>query len=888
MRCETTVIRMLTGRRFPKRTPRSARARDRVAYRPDVAQLEERRLLSGLLATGARPGSPPEVRLYDVATGQTVGEFLAGQAGYRGGVEVAVGDVNDDGEPEIVTATDPGGRPTIQVFDQAGTLLDHFLANQDDRLGGLSLAVGDVNGDGRDDVVVFNPRGSSRISIYDALSGTSLGSFFAYGPRYRGGVQVALGDINRDGHADIIVTNESGRPEVKIFDGATLQVIRDFQPIKQRAAGQVAIASGDINGDHTPDIIVATPGRVGKSAAANVQIFNGATNSLLAAFQVPGQGYSSGVHIAAIDINGDHTDDLALAPVGRGSGVVLDTSMLRDEASTAFDYSETGTMPLLQDAASSTPPIAYNLAGSVGSLAASASVTESTPAALAAAALTDINVTPLTPIQRLAYFDPSTGIFVPVSPNDPRLAGKDVTVLVHGWAPGYINWVKAAAKKGYVLTWWDTFPGQPGYDKSISGGKAPNSQWLLDGTSASGIQIAQTGMAQMIDATDPNAAVLAYTWLDDSATPQSSWTGIPEDAYLSEARTALNGERLADGLEQVLGSNFDGKLQLMGHSHGSKVATVAAVALSQAPTPIHVNQLTTLDSPESPDTSVGLGIAEDGAGNYNWYFLQALNINRQSSAGTFVDNVISYFDTPYDVISYIGSNENLGQVVDTTLYPEPYSAIDVGDQHSYAAYWYTGSGEPGLTYGNSVGREWSPLLTGNSGPNAPPANLIPSYQQSWTFYNYSQSNQFDLEPYAPSAANPEFNAVTLPAQNTPGVVVSNTPNGATVDLTQTGGNSQTYSGTFTTSGYLHGIRGITFQYEFPKSAAGDELTISIDGDLGFVMDPSVLLSPTGLGTISVGDVFGDANHTLTFTLTSSAPNPTSEVKISQVQQYSWA
>ncbi len=275
-------------------------------------------------------------------------------------------------------------------------------------------------------------------------------------------------------------------------------------------------------------------------------------------------------------------------------------------------------------------------------------------------------VASLTPIERLAYYDPTstTGqYFTPVSPNDPRLVGKDVYVLVHGYAPGYRDWVTNAADMGhFVLKWWQTIPADyaggannPTYKmiKSYAGTKpgdssGPVSPWLLDGHSVSPagqktFVVSANGLAEDLMASDPNAAVLAYTWLDNSATSAASVTikglpfQVPLDAYKSEAMTTLNGERLAVGLEQALGSqtHFGGQLQLIGHSHGSKVATVAAVALTHDTVdPLHVNQLTILDSPESNSGAlgtVGFSLAKLGATNDNWYFLQDLNISKNPS-----------------------------------------------------------------------------------------------------------------------------------------------------------------------------------------------------------------------------------------------------------------
>ena len=66
----------------------------------------------------------------------------------------------------------------------------------------------------------------------------------------------------------------------------------------------------------------------------------------------------------------------------------------------------------------------------------------------------------------------------------------------------------------------------------------------------------------------------------------------------------------------MLGASFTGKLQLIGHSHGSKVVSVAATALQQAK--MRVDQVTILDSPEDDVTVAG------DAANFNWYFLKDL------------------------------------------------------------------------------------------------------------------------------------------------------------------------------------------------------------------------------------------------------------------------
>ncbi len=851
--------------------------------------LEDRALLSGILVVGSGPGAPPEVKVYDAGTGAELFHFLAYDARFRGGVSVAVGDVNGNGAEEIVTAPGRGIRPKVKVWSASdGALNGQFFATNARYHGGLSVAVGDVEESGNDDIVTAHESGMSRVSVFHGAMGGLLRSFLAYAPSYHGGVNVAVGDLNRDGHDDIVTAARAGLTKIKVFSGASGSVLSQFRPYGRAAKGGISVAVGDIGGDHTLDIITAQAAQAGTAAA--VKIFNGRTGTVVANFRVAGHQFARGVRVAAIDSSGDHSDNLALLAVETSKVMVLDTSLLGLAAADPFSYSEGGKPPGLTGVENAAPPLAYVVRAGLSKgafVAATSSVAESTPAALSASASSLPLSLSIPPIQRLAYYDSTSCQFVPVVADDPRLVGKDVVVLVHGWAPGYIQWVQAAAAQGEVLEWWQTFPGQIGYDASISGGLAPASEWLLDGHTESSIVVSTKGLVQDILASDPSAAVLAYSWIDDSATPVGSDTGIPEDAYLAQAKTALNGERLAFALEQVLGSEaqFHGKLQLIGHSYGSKVATVAAVALTNAATPFTVNQLTILDSPEAPDTNLGYLVAADGAANDNWFFLQDLSINRSDPGATFVDNYISYFDEPYDVISYPGSNSNLSQVVDVSLDGEPYDSTDVGGQHSYAAFWYAGSAEPSLTYGNVVGRMWSSLLAGNSGPSNPPQDLSPANEQSWNLFDYSQSNQFDLQTYTPSAASPIFNPVSLPAVSTAGVDVADPANGASVALSQTNGTLQSYTGSFTTAATTDGVRGLTFTYQFQNPAPGDELTISVDGNLAFVMDASVVQSQSGPGTISLGDLDPQVSHSVTFTLTSTLPNSSSSVVVSNFRQF---
>src|SRR5262249_17868613 len=159
---------------------------------------------------------------------------------------------------------------------------------------------------------------------------------------------------------------------------------------------------------------------------------------------------------------------------------------------------------------------------------------------------------------------------------------------------------------------------------------------------------------------------------------------------------AMNGNRLANALMTALPGNFamsGGGLHLIGHSHGSKVATVAADVLTATQMAnFQVAHLTILDSPETNSELVSAG---DAANNL-WYFLGALNTGRAAGT-TFVDNYISEFDRPLGPIQgfdpFTGQmNAHVQQVVDVNLNPTVlFDSTSFSDLHGYAFSWYAGA-----------------------------------------------------------------------------------------------------------------------------------------------------------------------------------------------------
>jgi hypothetical protein len=255
-----------------------------------------------LLAVGADSGLLPEVKVYDAETGALKFDFLAFASSFRGGVRVAVADVNGDGVQDIICAAGPGGGPQVRVFDGttgqafAGTLGSFYAIQPGSFTGGIFVAAGDVNGDGCADIIVgADAGGGPQVTVFSGKDGAMLSAFNAFDPRFTGGVRVAAGDVNGDGKADIIAGMGAGNlPAVSITDGATFRPLASFLAFAPAFRGGVSVAAVDVNGDGRADVITGA----GPGGAPQVVVFDGRSLAMLDSFYAFDARFTRGVRVA--------------------------------------------------------------------------------------------------------------------------------------------------------------------------------------------------------------------------------------------------------------------------------------------------------------------------------------------------------------------------------------------------------------------------------------------------------------------------------------------------------------------------------------------------------------------------------------------------------------
>lgn len=240
-------------------------------------------------------------------------------------------------------------------------------------------------------------------------------------------------------------------------------------------------------------------------------------------------------------------------------------------------------------------------------------------------------------IQKVPHYQDRLAILSatgPVAVTPESLAGKNVVVLVHGWAPGFTDDLNVNPN----LKAWDA-----------------NARWYFD-------------IADKFR--DEHTVVLGYSWVDGSATASMT------EASMSRANTDMFGELLYRSVSEIAGSASS--IEFIAHSHGSRVTLVGASRLEERG--IDVSSITMLDSPESPMTLPGVASSLSGGENVLQPLLNAYatRFGIGLNAGqTHVANFYSLFGEAYSTTG----------VVNTKL-----EYTDLSSAHSYPIEWLAREG----------------------------------------------------------------------------------------------------------------------------------------------------------------------------------------------------
>ena len=275
------------------------------------------------IITGAGPGGLSLLRVFDGVTHAMLLDVFPYGSRFTGGVNVAAGDLNGDGFDEIVTGPAEDSPPTVVVYDGATlTELGSFDGDNTTFERGLHVATGDIDGDGDDDIVtgrVFGPNGSgfgpnSLMRVFDGPIGGQLGNGVAFSDFVQSGVFVAAGDIDHDGKEEIIAGPDGpvGSITQTFNDTSVTGNLMFFAFSNPNFGGGVRVASGDVNSDGIDEIIVAAGPWPSPNIGPLINIYSGNASTLIHSFYGGDPMNANGIYIAGpwhppciADVNGD-------------------------------------------------------------------------------------------------------------------------------------------------------------------------------------------------------------------------------------------------------------------------------------------------------------------------------------------------------------------------------------------------------------------------------------------------------------------------------------------------------------------------------------------------------------------------------------------------------
>jgi len=236
---------------------------------------------------------------------------LPQEADLTGSGEVTVDGQYRELQMSIITSHGPGKKydMEVRIYNAQGQLLQTIPPVQSYKYG-ATTAVGDVNGDGLNELIVGTGPGKDippLLTIVDA-GGNVLGDFIAF-PGGGQGVEVATADFDRDGIDEIVVGTTKDEGLIKVYRYSGGEFIDTGVQIEGQDSKEVRLTTTDTDGDYIPEIILTFRKGDHKIRIYRIDLLN-ATAHLMSSFD--GCASSIPVSITSGDIEGDGASEIGL------------------------------------------------------------------------------------------------------------------------------------------------------------------------------------------------------------------------------------------------------------------------------------------------------------------------------------------------------------------------------------------------------------------------------------------------------------------------------------------------------------------------------------------------------------------------------------------------
>ncbi|MEK7158410.1 MAG: FG-GAP-like repeat-containing protein [Patescibacteria group bacterium] len=277
-----------------------------------------------IIAYPAHDNVVAHVRMFTSA-GKLLGQFFPYGNQYRGRIHVRAGDLNGDGKVEIVTTSHKGDKPLL-IHDRKGKLISPALGTP--KAGLLELE--DMDNNGKLEMIVATPDDLSRVSIYND-NRTVRRQINVTGKGWENGIEsLHVRDLDGDGKSEIVVSMDKGGNAIRVYssDG---KLNREFNAYTAGSKGGARVSVGNVNGGNDLEI-VAFPNETG---SAHARIFDRNGKLISTFFAYPANSTKGKFYSLLADVDGNGKDDIVT-----GGGTDLEPSVkifdVRGKASKQF------------------------------------------------------------------------------------------------------------------------------------------------------------------------------------------------------------------------------------------------------------------------------------------------------------------------------------------------------------------------------------------------------------------------------------------------------------------------------------------------------------------------------------------------------------------------
>lgn len=238
------------------------------------------------IIVGAGYGGGPQVRIFDKKGNSTGINFYAFKKKYKKGVSLAACNLDGGGKKEIVVGKALEDRSKIRIYrikkNKEAKLLASFRAYSKDFAGGVNITCGDINGNGRDEIITGpGPGGRAHIRTFKfkpgkrSVKALNL-SFFAFDEKFKGGATVGIGSLAKNKKKKVIVVGQASEGnEVELYKINKKKKKYSVKFVREIIAydnfdGGVNLVVGNLDGKKKDEIVVAPA----KDGGPQIKILN--------------------------------------------------------------------------------------------------------------------------------------------------------------------------------------------------------------------------------------------------------------------------------------------------------------------------------------------------------------------------------------------------------------------------------------------------------------------------------------------------------------------------------------------------------------------------------------------------------------------------------------